>query len=238
MEPELFEKIVRLKPPVHVPGTERRDAIRGVEGRVSFGIRPSLVRHILETVKADMVTIETGCGLSTVAFAAAGASHNSVSMDPIEHQLVSAVLDDLGVHNDVHFVARPSEDYLPGLDNCKFNVALIDGSHAFPWPIIDWFWIARWLEPGGQLILDDVNIPAVKVLNEFLRADNAYEVLAARERWVAFRKISDTWIEYEWDKQPWNTQSFKLPLSTRVKVKVRPLWDRLGLERVRTRFAG
>ena len=45
---------------------------------------------------------------------------------------------------------------------------LIDGSHAFPAPFIDWLYTASALKVGGHLIVDDTQLWTGHVLKQFL----------------------------------------------------------------------
>jgi hypothetical protein len=138
-------------------------------------------------------------------FAAAGATHTAVSPDAGEHQRIA---DYAGKHNvdvsGVTFVEAASDAYLPTADPTPLDFVLIDGKHAFPWPIIDWFFVAERVRLGGLVALDDVGLRAVKVLHDFLAVD--------RPRWLlestvgstsVFRKTDDTALNVGWDQQPW-----------------------------------
>jgi hypothetical protein len=86
---------------------------------------------------------------------------------------------------------------------------LIDGKHAFPWPIIDWFYTAVKLREGGILILDDAEISSVSILKDFMCEDPHWELLKCFGRHaVAFRKLSMSIRDISWHMQPFITRRF------------------------------
>lgn len=168
-----------------------------------YGISPELGDFLLQTTREGEHTLETGCGISTLIFAMAGAWH--VCITPHESE-IDALRDYAGDHDlsldRVEFVLGDSADVLPGSGNDPVELALVDGKHAFPWPIIDWFYSARRVRRGGLIVLDDREIPAVAVVERFLASD---------ERWIRtdspdpeaaiFRKATGTIGETPWHAQ-------------------------------------
>jgi len=41
---------------------------------------------------------------------------------------------------------------------------LIDGAHGFPYPILDWWYVAPHVKVGGHVLLDDAYLPAVPAI--------------------------------------------------------------------------
>jgi hypothetical protein len=56
--------------------------------------------------------------------------------------------------------------------NVELDIVFIDGMHAFPWPILDWYSTADHLKVGGLMIIDHTQLPSVGILSEFLRVDS------------------------------------------------------------------
>jgi hypothetical protein len=57
---------------------------------------------------------------------------------------------DNGISLDsIHFVCQASEVYLPRSELSALDLVLLDGKHAFPWPMVDWFYSADRLKQGG-----------------------------------------------------------------------------------------
>jgi hypothetical protein len=115
-------------------------------------------------------TIETGTGVSTVVFTAAGAHHTAVSPNADEHERIRAYCRTIGIDDTgLSFAAGFSEEVLPKIAAPdSFDVAFIDGAHSFPFPAVDWHYIASSLRVGGKMILDDIPIPAVAQVFKFM----------------------------------------------------------------------
>src|ERR1700752_2576344 len=130
---DVVAQILQDRPIFHVEGTTRWDAL------------PGTLRGIQQRVRRGDRTMETGCGVSTVVFAAMGARHTAISPEPSEHERVRAYCTQIGVdHSQVEFIAGFSDVVLPEL--CTDRVldgAFIDGAHEFPYPAVDWHYITR-----------------------------------------------------------------------------------------------
>ena len=69
---------------------------------------------------------------------------------------------------------------------------LIDGAHGFPYPILDWWFLAPHVRVGGQVLLDDAYLPAVGAIVDFAKANPAWRLEAAVSfRTARLRKLSD-----------------------------------------------
>jgi hypothetical protein len=150
--------------------------------------------------------LETGCGATTVIFAAAGTEHIAVSPSAEEHERVRAWCAVNGIDTrNVRFAVGTSDSVLPTLDVDRLDVVLIDGAHAFPHPIVDWQLGGRRLRVGGALLLDDLPIPSVGVLFRYLAADPHWHLEAILdERAAVFRKIAEPPPDDDWLDQPFN----------------------------------
>ncbi len=54
-------------------------------GTAFFGLEWDALRWLERSLEPGMTTLETGCGASTIVFAAAGTRHLTISPDPSEH---------------------------------------------------------------------------------------------------------------------------------------------------------
>lgn len=133
-----------------------------------------------------------------------------------------------GFEHYVMFMEKPSHQALAELeqDNVKADFAFIDGWHTFDHVLVDFFLVDKILKPGGIVILDDTDWPAIAKVASFIEKNRDYEflegtpqrsylkdnksssnflqkVFGAQETpekkfaAMAFRKISD-------DKRTWN----------------------------------
>ena len=139
-------------------------------------------------------SIETGCGMSTAVFAERGANHICATLIQFE---ADAFLEWAGNHDvatdRVTFLIGPSQDTLPPLDAGPFDVIFIDGSHMFPAPVIDWFYLVTKLVQGGVVFLDDVNLPAPRIVADYMESlAPGWERVDRQEKWAAYRLSQPT----------------------------------------------
>lgn len=166
---------------------------------------------MLRELPANSVTLETGCGYSTVAFAALSQVHTVISPIRAEHERVRAWCSahEIGTEH-VRFIADGSQAWLPkaAADDAiePLDLVLIDGDHAYPIPGIDWYYTAGALKLGGLMIVDDVSIRACHDLRRFLEGERGrWEVVTNVDDASVFRKISADVVSYTpWNQQPWN----------------------------------
>jgi hypothetical protein len=137
-----------------------------------------------ENVQAGMATLETGAGASTIVFAASGASHEVITPDQDEERRIRSTCEERGIDDSrVTFRIGRSHDVLPNLAPRVLDLVLIDGAHGFPYPILDWWYLAPRLAVGGRMLLDDAYLPAVAPVLEYAHTSTAWEI----ERPISFR---------------------------------------------------
>ena len=181
---------------------ELRAAPPGLHGAGDeyWGLAWAALRWLEENVTAGMATLETGAGSSTIVFAAARADHETVTPDAGEEARIREECERRGVDSSsVRFRIGPSHEVLPALDPRPLDLVLVDGAHGFPYPILDWWYLAPRVRVGGLMLLDDAYMPPVGALVDALRAQPAWEVAAAiGHRTVAVRKLSDDLPHFDW----------------------------------------
>jgi predicted O-methyltransferase YrrM len=161
---------------------------------------------LFESVGEGDRTLETGCGYSTVAFALAGCRHTAISPVQVEHDRVRAFCAEREISLDtVDLVLGYSQEVLPVLETEPLDFVLVDGSHAFPIPFIDWFYSALRLRVGGLMMIDDTNIKTGEILADFLASE--------AERWrqverlpslSVFEKVGEPVLSpFDWPGQPY-----------------------------------
>jgi predicted O-methyltransferase YrrM len=149
--------------------------------RASAALPADSLAALEQLLGPDQSTIEIGGGQSTVVFAGAVARHVCVNPDRTANELVREFLEQHGLWRDnVEFLGEPSDIALPSLDVPDgFDVALMDGNHSFPFPMLDWHYIDRHLGRGSVLVVDNVEINTVRMLTAYLDGEPAYQL---RER--------------------------------------------------------
>lgn len=216
---DLLEQLIFQQPKFHVGETEIQRAFRPSESLASktfarrllareitsYAIGEEVLRFLFETIGEQSQTVETGAGYSTLVFAMQRAKHIAITPSVDEIRRIEAYAKESGIGLEtVEFVTEQSEHYLPSCHATGLDLVLIDGKHAFPWPVIDWFFTADKLKRGGLLLLDDVQIRSVAVLSQFLSADPGWETVHNFSgKTLVFRKTCDNVRDVAWHMQPW-----------------------------------
>lgn len=187
-----LETLLKEKPQLHRHGDG---------SKASWGAGESVLRFITEHAGPGSKTIETGGGHSTVAFALTGAEHHVVFPEPYLQETITEYLTSKGLPtNQLHFHLGGSQDVLPGLDVRGFDLALIDGEHAFPMPFLDWYYLGKRMKAGGHLIIDDTQIWTGQVLRNFLNVEPEWRLVKEVYGTVFFQMVKP-WVEKWWGKQ-------------------------------------
>jgi SAM-dependent methyltransferase len=209
----LVQRILRDKPSFHG------------DGRLHWDVSPGTLHLLVGLAGSAERSLEVGCGVSTVVFAAAGIPHVAVSPVRPEFERIEQYCSTLGVTTaGVDFREGPSDRVLPLLDH-DVDLALIDGAHSFPYPVVDFHYVSRRLRPGGVLVLDDVPIPSVGSVYRFLLADPRWDLVdLVDNRAAAFRLNRPLPDGDPWGDQQCNAAypdySF-LPVAQRARVELR-----------------
>lgn len=211
-QPQFHLKSLTEEVPMYIEDFFFRKKKADTQGmpRTSYDIDKNVLNYISSVVKSDSITLETGCGYSTVIFAANAKKHICVNPDITSNQLVKEWLQNKNYSCDgLHFVEDSSDMGLAKLTLSEpIDVALIDGNHCFPFPIIDWHFIDLFLKVGSKVLVDDTQINAVKILSDFLSTETSYKKIEEIGRCDVFEKISDTrvmgWSSQEINKIYWS----------------------------------
>ncbi len=83
----------------------------------------------------------------------------------------------------------------------RFDFCYIDGNHRFDDVLVDFYLCDQVTRPGGIVVLDDMEMPSIRSVAEFIRANRAYEEIETEETNLAvFRKRRDDdrdWRHFE-----------------------------------------
>ena len=190
-----------------------------------WGLAWAALGWLEANVTPGMATLETGSGSSTLVFAAARAEHEAVTPDSAEEARVRRECERRGIDSSsVRFRIGPSHEVLPQLEARPLDLVLLDGAHGFPYPVLDWWYVAPHVRVGGVVLLDDAYMPPVRVLVDALRDQPAWEVAAAvSPRTVAVRKVAEGLPPFDWRGEPiGGRMSFRyLPPARRVGASLR-----------------
>lgn len=185
----LTEQLRRDPPGLHAGGSEY------------WGLAWEALEWLEREVRSGMATLETGSGASTLVFAAGGAEHETVTPEPDEEARFRAEAERRGLDaSRVAFRIGLSHDVLPQLGPRPLDLVLVDGAHGFPYPILDWWYVAPRVKVGGRVLLDDAYMPPVRALLDALRADPHWAVEdAASFRTAVVRKLADGLPAFDWE---------------------------------------
>ena len=204
-----------------LPKSQKR-YLQRLSGFQNFAISRDFAHYILGTIKTEMHTLETGSGVSTLAFALAGSTHIAVSPHSDETERILNYARSVSIDlSRATFTNAPSEQYLPTMDRLDLDAILIDGKHAFPWPMIDWFYTADMLKVGGILMLDDIQLRPVAVIRDFMKQDRArWKLEQTIERTAIFRKVGAPILDVAWHEHPW-TVHWKRPFMEWARGRIK-----------------
>ncbi len=191
----------------------------------------SCYRWLAGRVEPGSRTLETGAGISTVLLAGWGASHRCITPNRHEVDAIMAYCRAREVATGtLTFDVALSEESLcgPDADRSPLDLVFIDGCHGFPVPIIDWYFAGARLRKGGVVVLDDVRLPAVALLRDFLDRDPRWIAVAGTDKWAAFVRQHEGSLNEEFLSQPF----------LRTPSPTRPPLVRRAVGAVRRRLGG
>lgn len=176
-------------------------------------------------------TLETGSGLSTVLLAALGSNHTCITPSQAEADRILAYCDGHAIDSSaLTFEIGCSDEVLPGMSRKPLlDLVLIDGNHGFPAPILDWYYAASRLAPGGLVVFDDIALPAVAHLCAFVDRDPRFSVHRRTEKWAAYRRTGQGDLRQDWFEQPFYTAPAPASLAAIPGRAVRKIRRTLGL---------
>ena len=158
-----------------------------------WGLAWEALAWLEENVQEGMSTLETGAGASTMVFAASGARHHVIMPDAEEERRIRAACEERGIDTSrLTFHLGRSHEILPELETGDLDLVLVDGAHGFPYPILDWWYLASRLRKGGRMLLDDAYLPGIASIVDYARTSDAWQLEAPVSfRTACIRKLRD-----------------------------------------------
>lgn len=169
----------------------------------------SLYWELVPKVPAEPVIVETGAGLSTLAFLAAKPKQLvTVSVDPdggLEQRLRDwAVTNELPIER-LEYINGYSELHLPGVAarGLQADICMIDGGHGWPTVFVDFCYMNMCLKQGGFLVIDDVHLYSVAQLLQLLKKQPGWTVChKVTAKTVILRKDNQRSLMPDFSEQP------------------------------------
>ena len=164
----------------------------------------TVLEFIAETMRPGKASLETGCGYSTVVFAASGAKHTTVTPSTDEPGRVRSFCEGNGIDpSGIDFAIGRSCDELPKLGG-DLDLVYIDGAHGFPHPCVDWMYTETRLRVGGFMLVDDIRIPTCRILHDFLKEESNWRLVRFIGDTSIFEKIKASPSAEMWMAQTYN----------------------------------
>ena len=205
---------------------ELRSAPPGLHGASEFwGLAWEALDFLERTVQPGMATLETGAGASTIVFAASGSDHEAVTPSTDEAERIRAECERRGISTErLTFRIGSSADVLRDWEARPLDLALVDGAHAYPYPTLDWWFLAPHVKVGGLVLMDDAYMPPVAAVVDYMRTSPAWRLeQPVSFRTAAARKLADEVPPSEWKgERSGGRMSFRyLPPGRRAQASAR-----------------
>jgi hypothetical protein len=195
----MLEELVRIAPSLHRAGTFSSRALA------------ALARHA--SAQPINYSVETGSGISTLLFSHLSEDHTVFAVDGGTGSIRGVESSALLRRETVRFVEGPTQRTLPLYTfTHPLQLALIDGPHGYPFPDLEYYYLYPHLERDALLILDDIHIPTITNLFEFLSADEMFDLQEVVETTAFFRRTSAARFppfEDGWWTQGYNRRVFE-----------------------------
>jgi Methyltransferase domain len=183
----------------------------GLHGAGTFSARTfNAIARAARTLRIRN-SAETGSGASTLLFSHLSEHHTVFALDGGSGSVTNVRRSPLLRQDVVTFVEGPTQATLPQHRfSKKMQLVLIDGPHAYPFPDLEYYYLYPHLDTGALLILDDIHIPTVHTLFEFLRRDAMFHLdqvvgttaFFTRTSAPTFDPFGDGWWQQNYNARP------------------------------------
>ena len=183
---------------------------------ISGSLSPNVLRRIAQLHREvdAKVSAETGCGLTTLILSQLSERHTSFTVDfgdslpnTRNHPLFNAA--------STTFVVNPTQVSLPKWEFAEpLDFVILDGPHAYPFPDLEYFHVYPHVRAGGVLVVDDIHIPTIGHLYDFLRDDEMWEHAGDVETTAFFKRTHAPLLDPHgdgWPSQRYNRRYFAYP---------------------------
>jgi len=125
-------------------------------------------------------SVETGTGRTTLLLSHLSRDHTVFTKqdrgdgDSLDRVRASSLF----APDAVQFVEGPTQVTVPRYAFTeRFDFAMLDGPHGFPFPYVEYCYIYPHITSEGLLVVDDVQIPTIRVMVDILRQDPMWRLL-------------------------------------------------------------
>jgi hypothetical protein len=192
----------------------------------------TLDAHVLRAIE-DLVpatidaSLETGCGKSTILLSNLSARHVVFAYDDRDQPNSS-----VHYYSDCPLFRKDTTTLVSGATQLTLpryvfdrpvDVALLDGPHGYPFPELEYYYVYPHLRSGALLIVDDIHIPTIHRLHQFLSEDAMFDLVHV-ERTTAFFRRTEAPVFSPlgdgWELQTYNQRRF--PVDPHVPASAVP----------------
>jgi predicted O-methyltransferase YrrM len=136
---------------------------------------------------------ETGCGKSTIFLSRISKRHRVFCLDDRDACDASSVSYFMNCPatriESIETIFGPTQATLPTYkDHVPYDLVLIDGPHGFPFPELEYYFFYPHLKTNGLLVIDDIHIPTIGRLADFISEDRMFEIVECISATAVFRR--------------------------------------------------
>jgi hypothetical protein len=213
---KICRDIIELAPGLHTAGTFSRRTFEAI----ATAARKLHIRN----------SVETGSGASTLLLSHLSEHHSVFALDEGSGSVTNVRRSSLLRRDVVTFVEGPTQVTLPTHRFTeKLQLVLIDGPHGYPFPDLEYYYLYPHLDTGALLILDDIHIPTVHNLFQFLRRDAMFDLneivrttaFFTRTDAPPFNPFGDGWWEQRYNARPLLRYTWREQLQRLLPISVR-----------------
>jgi hypothetical protein len=189
-----------------------------IGGTVTSDTLQAIVKHVADLDVSH--SMETGSGRTTLLFSHLSRDHKVFAVndygDTDTKSITAVQASPLFNRATVEFIEGPTQRTLPQYQfKHALQVACIDGPHGFPFPAMEYYYIYPHLEENSLLILDDIHIPTIRHMFDFLKEDEMFRLIEVVDTTAFFKRTSaptfDPFLDGWW-LQVYNKTRFPVPV--------------------------
>ncbi|MDR0994246.1 MAG: class I SAM-dependent methyltransferase [Verrucomicrobiota bacterium] len=156
-------------------------------GSLKAGVLKAIASHA-EGLDLQL-SAETGSGKSSLLFSHLSKRHLVFAMDDGNGSVRRVQESPLLKPGVVEFIEGPTQKTVPAYSfGPPLQMIMLDGPHGFPFPVLEYYSFYPHLASGGVLIVDDIDIPSIYDMYQFLKKDAMFDLLEVVHTTAFFRR--------------------------------------------------
>jgi hypothetical protein len=177
------------------------------------------IAHHLHTLQMPIThSVETGCGKSTVLLSNISTHHQVFALSAVDNSWQQVINFSLIKKENIELIDGPTQLTLPAHRfQHKLQFALIDGPHGYPFPDLEYYYIYPHLQENALLVIDDIHIPNISNLFEFLCADEMFTLKEVIRTTAIFQRTSAPTFNPTGDG--WSLQGYNRKVAAHYKTE-------------------